>query len=66
MTQASWGVFFNIMKMNMALRIPFRPGLCANCLHIYRKMGSPRWEPLEWRLGLCLGEWPCSGGFGKR
>lgn len=40
-TQASWGVFFNIMKTNMASRIPLGPGLRANCLHIYGKMGSP-------------------------
>lgn len=34
-TQASWGVFFNIMKMNAAPRIPFGPGFRANCLRIY-------------------------------
>lgn len=34
-TQASWGVFFNIMKMNTAPRIPFGPGFRANCLRIY-------------------------------
>lgn len=57
-TQASWGVFFNIMKMNMTLRIPFRPGLCANFLHIYGKMSRPRWEPLEQSLWVCSGERP--------
>ena len=52
-TQASWGVFFNVMKMNMALRIPLGPGLPANCLHIYGRVGRSGWETLEW--SLCLG-----------
>ena len=54
--QASWGIFFNFMKMNMALRIPFRPGLPANCLYIYGKMGRPWQEATEW--SLCSGKWP--------
>ena len=45
--QASWGIFFNFMKMNMVLRIPFRPGLPANCLYIYGKMGRPWQEATE-------------------
>lgn len=49
-TQASCGGFFNIMEMNMALRIPFGPGPPANCLRIYGKMGRPRSEALEWSL----------------
>lgn len=60
-TRASWRVFFNIMKMYRALRIPFGPGLRANCLHIYVMMGGPQWQPLKQSLGTIQQSGPGSG-----
>lgn len=60
-TQAPRGVFFIIMKMNKALRIPLGLELSVNCLHIYGKMGRP-WMGFP-SFGAEFGH-PLQRGFG--